>query len=302
MAKKLILACCLCVTLIIIMSVSAYADESIIIQETKSGSVYLDANAKMTFAERKRQEYSEMVAAKEEADMDHDYVLALLSRTVRVDEIEATLIKAELETYGIYEFPTEIIERNDVVPLIDGNDVYVANPSIYYDASTNRWVVVTGGQWLTENYDDNFIFLNPDVGGLDGYGVAFTSTSGYNSSVVDVLGTIYTENGDLSQIRNRSDGNGGLGFGFRQQDKYIQVGLAKYVYLGDQWSGICYYDSEFASFSAVATSYYVHTYDSASISSITFGVSGKQAGLEIAIENSAGSFVAYSDDVRKHAQ
>ena len=42
----------------------------------------------------------------------------------------------------------------------------------------------------------------------------------------------------------------------RQLEKY---GVGEYRYLGYKWYGVCYYDSDFASFSTTAASYYIHT-------------------------------------------
>ena len=43
---------------------------------------------------------------------------------------------------------------------------------------------------------------------------------------------------------------------------------------------------------------YIHTYSTATLDSITFGIQGKQAGLNIIINNSINSFTGFSNDTR----
>lgn len=92
----------------------------------------------------------------------------------------------------------------------------------------------------------------------------------------------------------RSDGDGSKGFGFRLQD-YAYISPYD-TYVGYKWYGSCTYDTWFGNYSGVATAYYIHTWSSAHINSITFGVEGKTAGVSMDIENRDKSFPAYSFD------
>jgi len=90
---------------------------------------------------------------------------------------------------------------------------------------------------------------------------------------------------------NRSDGDGSKGFGFRIQDHWKSG-----YYVGHKWSGLCTYDRWFGNYNGVATAYYIHTYDSASLESVSFGFDGKTAGISADITNSVKSFTAFSAD------
>lgn len=83
---------------------------------------------------------------------------------------------------------------------------------------------------------------------------------------------------------NRSDGDGSKGFGFRIQDHWKSG-----YYVGHKWSGLCTYDRWFGNYNGVATAYYIHTYDSASLESVDFGFDGKTAGISATITNSVKS-------------
>lgn len=67
-------------------------------------------------------------------------------------------------------------------------------------------------------------------------------------------------------------------------------------YVGYEWYGTCTYDSWFGSYSGVATAYYIHTWSSATINSISFGQQGKVAGISVSITNQQNSFIGYSSD------
>ncbi len=86
----------------------------------------------------------------------------------------------------------------------------------------------------------------------------------------------------------------------RIQDKLKSSSLVSSLnlYVGYKWYACVKYDSDFASYACVATGYYIHTYSNAEITNISFGVSGKTGGVNIVIENSSKSFVAYSSDLK----
>ena len=278
-----ILAVVVCLALALVMVLPVYAKEGE--YTVNSPPVYIDAGEKLDFIAEKQVEYGELIEAGEAIDYDFEVVNELTLRAGCAAEEERQVINQQLERYGVYEFPTEIVSAGGIMPMADGSDVKINNPIVYYYLVSDRWSVTTGGYWLTGNYDNSIILSGQDVGGLDGFGVAFTESANYNSSVVSVSARLETSSGEKVTTSNRSDGNGREGFGFKLQDKYMRVDEA-YKYLGYTWYGICYYDSDFASFSTTATSYYIHTYDKAYIDSITFSVDGEKAGLP---EKSTGS-------------
>lgn len=113
------------------------------------------------------------------------------------------------------------------------------------------------------------------------------------------VGLLHAE--DIGTITtNRSDGDGALGFGFRLQDYIFDKSIigSNKGYVGYKWAGDVTYDDCFGSYSFIATSYYIHTYSTATLDSITFGIQGKQAGLNIIINNSINSFTGFSNDTR----
>ena len=86
-----------------------------------------------------------------------------------------------------------------------------------------------------------------------------------------------------------------MGFGFRLQDKQFSTPTFT-TYVGYIWYGACTYDSQYASFDAVATSYYTHTYSTATINGVSFGVQGKSAGVTVDVSKQSKSFTGYSID------
>lgn len=96
---------------------------------------------------------------------------------------------------------------------------------------------------------------------------------------------------------NRSDGDGSLGFGFRLQDRQLSTPTFT-TYIGHIWYGACTYDEQFASFDAVATGFYTHTYSSATITDVTFGVQGKNAGVNVVLSDMKKGFTGYGADTK----
>lgn len=228
---------------------------------------------------------------------------------------EDTMAK-EMEKYGVFKLNTP---KEQMVTLtnVDQSDISMSTPMIYYDSNTSEWVVVGGGYWITNDWLEHVPSLWPglglegeiyNVGNTNGFGVGYTSTSGtYNSKVNSVYAYMSDGEGHEVYTTVRADGDGSKGFGFRLQD-YIRLkkdmGLIcektteYFSYIGKHFAGLARYDSKFSSYDGVATSYFVHTYSSASISSVKFGVSGKTAGIDFTITNEQYSFPAFSNDAR----
>ena len=80
------------------------------------------------------------------------------------------------------------------------------------------------------------------------------------------------------------------------RDKGITPSLSTVLYVGYQWYGSCTYDANFSSFEGAATAYYIHTYSTANIDGIEFGLDGKTAGVQFDISEEEFSMTAYSSD------
>lgn len=156
-----------------------------------------------------------------------------------------------------------------------------------------------GGQWKNDNWRPYLPGTTGNLGNVDAFGVGYTNIkTSYNSYVMRSCGYLTDQNGNnMISTDNRSDGDGSMGFGFRLQDKvvYLPV-LGDYVYRGYQWYGSCTYDGRFSTYSGIATAYYTHTYSTATINSVKFGVEGKLGGVEVDISNKEVAFTAYSSD------
>ena len=69
-----------------------------------------------------------------------------------------------------------------------------------------------------------------------------------------------------------------------------------FSYVGKNFSGLGRYNSNFTYLNGRATTYYIHTYDDSYINSVSFGISGKIAGISASITNVTRSFTAYSGE------
>lgn len=264
------------------------------VESIESVGVYMSGESKTAFA----------------AEMDKQSVDLDLRRNVTTDEIDMLLgqcvnasgaeresILNQLAQYGIYEYEGTVLNKPS---LLNGSqDITMSVPMVVYDSIMKTWTVTCGGHWNTEDYGQTS--FKGDVGGPDAFGVGYTQAGKYDSYVVSVSGTLSNGNyGDgyiAETTKNRSDGDGSKGFGFRIQD-YMIYELTWSQYIGQTWSGSCTYDQAFGSFSGIATGYYIHTYDDASITSVQFGFDGQSAGISVTIQNQEKSFIAFSNDKR----
>lgn len=263
-------------------------------------SVYIDSNDKKEFAAQMDNLYL-LKTQKDEIKLSSTKNIEnLMLKAAWSDDDEKELIYQQLSNYGCYVMSLEDsnIDTNTTKMMASSgtNDVTISTPTIYYNAYNKTWTVTCGGQWNTTAWNK---LLPGDVGGQDGFGVGYTNTSSsYNSSVISCSAYITDRNRYVS-TSYRSDGDGSKGFGFRLQD-YIYTSDFGYTnhYVGAIWCGLCNYDSYFSTYSGVATAYYIHTYSSASLSGVQFGVSGKTAGIEASISSKSDSFTGFSSDKR----
>lgn len=291
--------------LAIVLSVFAIASTAVPIYATdvayndapaSTVSLYTSAESKTSFAAQMDKIPVELAARQNVTERDID---ALLGEASIKQGAEREAIFDQLAEYGIYEYKGEVLERP--TPLSESKDVDLTAPIIAYDSLNKTWSVACGGAWNNDEYLSERSFSG-DVGGPDAFGVGYTGTQGYNSSVVRVSGSLRNgeDGGDYkSEVTyNRSDGDGSKGFGFRMQDYIYSLGSIDYAYMGKEWYALCVYDSNFMNFSGVATGYYIHTYDSCEISSVTFGLNGNIAGISIGVTDEAHHFKAFSSDTR----
>lgn len=248
------------------------------------------------------------------AVVNQEQVNYLLAKSAAFND---SSVEPLLEKYGVYKLnlPENIEKESIGVFATDNSNITMSKPSIYYDATTKEWVVVGGGYWHTDKWIEYIPSVwgfggagsTKSVGGTDGFGVAYTSTGGKYTSLVK-SSYAYMSDGSGNEISTtvRADGDGKQGFGFKLQDKLRKIDdlfgyfadTRDFTYIGKHFAGLSRYDSNFTNYSGVATSYYLHTYSEASISSLKFGISGKTAGLDFTITNSQYSFPGFSSDTR----
>lgn len=209
-------------------------------------------------------------------------------------------IKDKMLTMGVYLLDAQS-DSLAASLRVSSSDMRMTPPIISYSPASASWTITGGGQWKNDNWKSNLPWLwsnQADIGGADGIGVAFTSTRGsYNTSVVKQYAYISDGNGHSVSTYSRSDGNGAKGFGFKLQD-YARSWNDGVSYVGKHFAAQVSYGSNFTNYHGVATSYYVHTWNAATLNSVSFGINGKQAGLSFNITNPSYSFVSYSIDKR----
>lgn len=291
MCMKKIVSFVLVLSMIWVMSIPVSAAETVYENDNsvETVSVYMDASDKIDFADRMDALYEEAVSNGEIRTGSRQQIDSLMEQATFVTGSEREAVRQELSEYGVYMYDSpELIQPYSS----DSGDVSVSAPIIFYESWEKTWTVTCGGHWNNNNWRD--IGLTDNIGDADAFGVGYTNTfNTYRSSVVRQSAYI-TDSQNIKQRKtdNRSDGDGSQGFGFRLQD-YV-YGVSNYI--GYKWYGSCTYDEAFGTYNGVATAYYIHTYGSAEIQNIQFGVSGKTAGLEVSISAENKSFIAHSTD------
>lgn len=285
--KKLV-SLALTAVMVMGMATTASAEETASQNDMGNPSVYLSATDKLTFAKEMDELYAKQSLLRSSPTPTREIVDALLLQVPNATPEEKAAINAELETYGVYEFEAPVIESASTCAT-DSGDVALDTPTIYYESWSKNWSVTCGGHWKNNEYGDSV----GNVGGADGFGVGYTNSSNkYSSKVMSASAYMTDVNSNYrASTSNRSDGDGSKGFGFRIQDHWKSG-----YYVGHKWSGLCTYDRWFGNYNGVATAYYIHTYDSASLESVSFGFDGKTAGISADITNSVKSFTAFSAD------
>ena len=279
------------------------------------------ATEKMRFAAEMDKKYAEEIAfrpmARSMVDLDE-----LISKAFFAKDEEKEVLLEELSQNGIYQFETENcpheeiteegdleVEENEKVEIVPAGaalyhdsgpeDVDIYAPEIYYQASDQTWVVSCGGKWKKGNALPWVSIAVTTIGDPDAFGVGYTSIkSEYNSAVLKSYAYIEDNTGSQRETTEiRSDGNGALGFGFRLQDRQFKTSTFT-SYVGHIWYGACTYDKDFATYNAVATGYYSHTYSSCKVSEVSFGVQGQSAGVTVKLTNEKKGFTGYGTDTK----
>ncbi len=274
--------------------------------------------AKKTFAQEMDTKLALQMENGNIKEFDEDKINTLREQySFATTDIEKKHYSDELGKYGVYVFNEYIAEESngfsDVIlvanevapsatpnamigsfPSSDSSDVTLNTPTVFYDSIVKEWTVTCGGEWKNNNCKPT-AYIGTYVGDADAFGVGYTNIQySYNTYVKSAYAYIADENGNNRvTTSNRSDGDGSQGFGFRLQDKMLNG-----LYIGYRWYGSCTYDLYFSYYCCIITGYYIHTYSSAEIGSISFGIQDKTAGVEATIENTSKSFSAYSSDLK----
>lgn len=251
-------------------------------------SVYLSATDKMTFAANMDKVYKQQAANNLVKTPTREIIDSLILQVPNSSPAEKEKLYDELASYGVYKFDCPVLPSTASAP--HSGDVTVEAPTIFYEAWCKCWTVTFGGEWDTTNYGDT----DGNVGGKDGYGVGFTNCKNeYKSQVVRCSAYIAdADHKHTESTKNRSDGDGSKGFGFRFQDYIVDFD----TYVGQKWGGSCTYDSWFGMYNGVATAYYIHTYDTTELNSVSFGLDGKTAGINASLSVEKNYFTAFSND------
>ena len=256
--------------------------------ELQEGSVYMSATDKRAFAEEKDALYEATHSSGKIVSESKETIDRLMADVTFATGDKRENLLQELEKYGVYLYNDN---NNTAQPRSDSSGVTLNAPNVFYSSSANTWTVSHSGSWKNNSWLEQTASGN--VGGPDAFGVAYTNTSNYATYVVGASAYITDRNSDTYKTTsNRSDGDGSRGFGFRLQDYYA----GSYTYIGYRWYGSCTYNSNFANFSGVATAYYMHTWSSTSINSISFTGGTSGVGITATFSGDNRYFSAYSSD------
>ncbi len=260
--------------------------------QQNTAAVSTNAADKIVFAKKMDEAFKK---ASEEgrikaASMEEKHALMAAATFAETDR-EKEEIGQELAEYGIYILNATATSQTRSY----SGDVSLAAPTIFYEAIDHTWTVTCGGNWLNNNWHEQY--FNGDVGGMDAFGVGFTNTSNnFTSYVVSAYAQMTdSSNREIKSTSNRDYGDSASGFGFQIQDEIYNF-KAYREYIGYRWYGSCTYNYNFASYSGIATAYYIHTYSSTHIQSISFGQEGKTAGISVTLSSYDNYFQAYSND------
>ena len=239
------------------------------------------------------------------------------------DEVNETMIKiccglientedlrSELEHEGVYILDAPVLNSMARVGTVDASYVRMSTPIVYYNEYTDTWGVAGGGYYVDMSWMDGMMvsligtgLRTKNIGGYDAYGVTFTNTKGTYTSIIKSQYAFISDGEGEEKVSNSiNDGNGKNGYGFRFQDygtNGSSVGedgpIYLHNYVGKHFGTAVTFTSDFANYAGTATSYYVHTYDKAELSSVSLSTS---SGLSFTVTVKESSFPAYSSQIR----
>ncbi|GKX30274.1 hypothetical protein SH1V18_27540 [Vallitalea longa] len=200
-------------------------------------------------------------------------------------------IASKVKEYGIYVLVDEKPEKLILNSTL--NDIEVSKPMISYNSYDDIWYVNAGGYWNSEyafKKDRTWSISSGrykyEIGNLDVAGIALSNVKGDTTGVY--IQDSYLIRGDQdglshdNKINNivSSDDLGGIAIAF--QDAYDDY---RDSCIGYRWAMQAEYSKEFGNISCNIKGFYAHTFKSSKINGISFGVSGKNFGVNFNISD-----------------
>ena len=244
--------------------------------------------------------YSETAEGQERSN----YVTQLINKMQAgvVDEAEA---KAALEALGVYKLEVESAENNVNLRASQSGDVPLNNVTTFYDSTANEWYLAGGGTWGTGWLNDVPLISLPivgsmhNIGGNDGVGIKIYNTSGTYNTYVKRSQLYYSDGTNDYYNYNPTIYDGQQGAYFQFQDKVVVESVdypsVYYRYIGKHFAVTIVYDGNFTNFHGYARTQYNHTWSSAQITAVNFGVDGDKVKFSVGIQNSTHSFECFSN-------
>lgn len=203
-----------------------------------------------------------------------------------------TVADEKLNPLGFYIYS---YGEPDISLMSSQNDVKINNVTVLYDSYAKTWSLVGGGYWLNDNWK-NEISGNGNLGGRDGIGIAITNLSGSSSHGLapkQSYAYVHDGNGNDMTVTNRTFANYEQGVFFEYQDSVSDNYFwSTPKYMGHGFSAAMIYDGDlFEAYNGRATTYYAHTWETSSITSI----GASTTGFSIGFSDYSHSFYAYSN-------
>ncbi len=206
-----------------------------------------------------------------------------------------TIADEKLNPLGFYIYS---YQEPDISLMSSQNDVKINNVTILYDSNDNTWSLVGGGYWLTDNWKKE-ISGNGNINGRDGVGIAITNLTGSSShgfAPKESYAYVHDGNNNSITVTNRTFANYEQGV-FFEYDDYVSDNYfwSTPKYMGYGFSAAMIYDNDlFLAYNGRATTYYAHTWQSSSITSI----GASTTGFSIGFSDYDHSFYAYSNQAK----
>ncbi|MGN7414543.1 hypothetical protein [Paenibacillus sp. SAF-068] len=272
--------------------------------ENLSEVVPSEVAAKRAFAEQYSHELKVDLSSEEKVEYREELdstIAKLVAQGATENEIDKVI-----RQFNAHVFKTETNpDKNEVSPLSQASNVTLTKPIITYSGTTGEWTVTGGGHWNNEAWkaDTPGVWVpitgqTKIIGGPDSIGLTYYNKSGtYNAKVLRSAGYLYDGRGNEVKNPNPTYGSGAAGVAFEIQDymKLVNAGTVDVAYMGNNFAAQITYDSNFKNLHGNARTMYVHTWDTAKISSISLGVSGGNFGANVTISNAAKSFTVFNN-------